>query len=325
MTVRRGMAIAALAVPVAIAVGVALVVLTTRGERWTDHDHGELPRDSQFVETVFSPDGRHMAYARFADGAAHVILDGQPGAAFKQIQQLVFLKSGRLVYLALRNDKWIGSGDKWFSDPRLIDQSAQITQAAFQPGIDRGHLTRREDAAWGDDTTAATKSVNDTFHFTNCSLQASAFNRGKDRWQGVEQFLLEQHAKKDKLRLVVITGPFLSDKDPVYKNDAMAYSVQCPLHFWKLCVLIRQSDSQPSATAYILGQQEITDLPGFQESFDLTAAQVTVAELAQRTNLDFSPLLAYDRLAQGVPSGELEALRGRSRVRALRTWNDALV
>jgi endonuclease G, mitochondrial len=64
-------------------------------------------------------------------------------------------------------------------DPR-ISKSEQLGQEAFESGIDRGHLTRREDTAWGDDVETA-MADNDTFHFTNCSLQASAFNRGKDR------------------------------------------------------------------------------------------------------------------------------------------------
>ena len=90
---------------------------------------------------------------------------------------------------------------------------------AFESGIDRGHLTRREDTAWGDDVKESTAANNDTFHFTNCSLQASAFNRGKDRWQGLEQFLLEKHAKPDKRRMMVITGPLFSNSDPTYRND----------------------------------------------------------------------------------------------------------
>ncbi|MGB9410030.1 MAG: DNA/RNA non-specific endonuclease, partial [Pseudolabrys sp.] len=115
-------------------------------------------------------------------------------------------------------------GDRWYADPRIL-RSEQIGQEAFEPGIDRGHLTRRQDTAWGSDVASVTLANNDTFHFTNCSLQASPFNQGKDRWQGLEQFLLEQHAKKERRRLVVITGPLFAANDPVYKNDRMNYSV----------------------------------------------------------------------------------------------------
>ena len=160
-------------------------------------------------------------------------------------------------------------GDRWYQDTRIL-KTEQLGQDAFEHGIDRGHLTRREDTAWGDDVESATAANNDTFHFTNCSLQASPFNRGKDRWQGLEQFLLEQHAKKERRRMMVITGPLFSSNDPVYKNDRMNYSVRCPLQFWKVCVLIRQDDT-PAATGFVLGQEDIQSLPGFEEAFDVAA------------------------------------------------------
>lgn len=200
------------------------------------------------------------------------------------------------------------SGDRWYRDTR-IDPSEQLDQKAFEPGIDRGHLTRREDTAWGPDVATALASNNDTFHFTNCSLQASAFNRGKDRWQGLEQFLLEQHAKKDHRRMTVITGPVFSDKDPVYRNDKMAQSVRCPLEFWKVCVLIRE-DGSPSATAFILGQDDIQSLPGFEEAFDVGATQLTIAELEQKTGLSFGNLKRFDHFAQSHVPGTLEAAAG---------------
>ena len=195
-------------------------------------------------------------------------------------------------------------GDRWYTDPRIL-RSEQIGQEAFEPGIDRGHLTRRQDTAWGSDVASATLANNDTFHFTNCSLQASPFNQGKDRWQGLEQFLLEQHAKKERRRLVVITGPLFAANDPIYKNDRMNYSVRCPLQFWKICVLIRR-DGTPSATGFVLGQEDIQNLPGFEEAFDVAATQIRVADLEERTGLDFGDIKKFDHFAAGGVPGTLE-------------------
>jgi endonuclease G len=195
-------------------------------------------------------------------------------------------------------------GDRWYIDPRIL-RSEQIGQEAFEPGIDRGHLTRRQDTAWGDDVASATLANNDTFHFTNCSLQASPFNQGKDRWQGLEQFLLEQHARKERRRLVVITGPLFAANDPIYKNDRMNYSVRCPLQFWKICVLIRR-DGTPSATGFVLGQEDIQNLPGFEETFDVAATQIRVADLEERTGLDFGEIKKFDHFAAGGGPGTLE-------------------
>src|SRR5258708_22630191 len=75
-------------------------------------------------------------------------------------------------------------GDKWFQDPRMRTDE-QLSQAAFETGIDRGHLTRREDAAWGETSADATRSTNDTFPFTNFSLQSPLFNTAKTPWRGL--------------------------------------------------------------------------------------------------------------------------------------------
>lgn len=197
------------------------------------------------------------------------------------------------------------SGDRWYRDTRIL-KTEQLGQEAFESGIDRGHLTRREDTAWGADVDSATAANNDTFHFTNCSLQAAQFNRGKDRWQGLEQYLLEKHAKKDKRRMTVITGPLFATNDPVYKNDNMDYSVRCPLQFWKVCVLIRE-DGTAAATGFILGQDEIKDLPGFEETFDVAATQIKISDLEKRTGLSFGDLKKHDHFAQGGDPGSLEA------------------
>lgn len=196
------------------------------------------------------------------------------------------------------------SSDRWYRDPRIL-KSEQLGQEAFESGIDRGHLTRREDTAWGEDVAMATAANNDTFHFTNCSLQASHFNRGKDRWQGLEQYLLEKHAKKDKRRMTVITGPLFAANDPPYQNDKMDYAVRCPLQFWKVCVLVRE-DGSPSATAFILNQDEIKDLPGFEESFDVAAVQIGISDLEKRTKLSFDDLHNHDHFAQGGAPGTIE-------------------
>ena len=207
-----------------------------------------------------------------------------------------------------RPDIGTRSGDRWYRDPR-IQKTEQLGQEAFEAGIDRGHLTRREDTAWGKDAPTATKANNDTFHFTNCSLQAAHFNRGKDRWQGIEQYLLEKHAKKDKRRMTVITGPLFATNDPVYQNDKMDYSVRCPLQYWKICVLVRD-DGSVSATAFLLNQSEIQDLPGFEETFDVAATQIKISDLEGKTKLGFGDLKKHDHFAQGGAAGTLEAPTG---------------
>ena len=198
--------------------------------------------------------------------------------------------------------------DKWFLDPR-IDSKFQMGEELYAGArTDRGHLTRFKDLSWGASLAEAQSATNDSFHFTNCTLQLDQFNEGKSRWQGLEQFLLEQHAKKDDLKMVVITGPVLLDSDPIYRNPSMNYSTRIPLAFWKVCCL-RRPDGSLSATGFKLGQEDITELPGFGEKFDIGMAQVAISELEKLTGLDFGVLTDHDHFAAGGKPGTLEISR----------------
>jgi endonuclease G, mitochondrial len=194
--------------------------------------------------------------------------------------------------------------DKWFLDTR-IDPKFQMGEELYATAhTDRGHLTRFKDLSWGT-RAEAVKATNDSFHFTNCSLQLDGFNQGKSRWQGLELFLLEKFARQNERKMVVITGPILKNTDPKYKNRFMDYTARIPLAFWKVCVLRRQ-DGSLSATAFTLGQEEVTDLPGFQEAFDVAETQVTIADLADLTGLNFGSLVQHDHFATSGQTGALE-------------------
>ena len=106
-------------------------------------------------------------------------------------------------------------GDSWLRDPRLKDefqignefygkQSTFEAERSANP-FDRGHLVRRLDATWGSTVKQAKEHGDDSFHFTNCTLQLAGFNEGKDRWQGLELYLLEKHARKEK-KVAELTG-----------------------------------------------------------------------------------------------------------------------
>ncbi len=198
--------------------------------------------------------------------------------------------------------------DKWFLDPR-IDRKYQMGEELYAAeGTDRGHLTRFKDISWGETMEEAVKATNDSFHFTNAALQLSGFNQGKERWQGLERFLLEEHARKDERKMIVITGPILLNSDPLYANEFMTYKTRIPLAFWKVCCL-RRHDGSLSVTGFKLGQEDITQLPGFEEKFDVAVAQVTIAELEALTGLDFGVLKQHDHFAVTGDPGTLEVER----------------
>ena len=216
-------------------------------------------------------------------------------------------------------------GDRWNIDQRIDSPDAPRFQCGEDlysaEKTDRGHLTRYLDVAWGTKDEAL-KALADTFHFSNCCLQLSNFNQTTARWQGIEQFLLERKAKKDKIRISVITGPMFKASDPKYQNESMSAPVRIPLEFWKVCALVREDDTL-SATAFILSQDDITSLPGFEAFLDVKEVQTTIRDVEKRTGLTFPVLRDNDHLAEGGALGTLE-IEGQT-VIPLRSYDDIVV
>ncbi|MBL8213704.1 MAG: DNA/RNA non-specific endonuclease [Bryobacterales bacterium] len=197
------------------------------------------------------------------------------------------------------------SGDSWHFDPRIA-QSEQIGEDLYRRNaLDRGHLVRRLDPAWGS-RAQALNGNNDTFHFTNCSPQHERFNQSNETWQGIENFLLAQ-ATEGRKKLTIFTGPVLADDDPLYRG------VRLPRFFWKVA-LFRKPDETLSVSAYLLDQTELIE--GL-ERFDADEFQVTVEEISERTGLDFTYLTA-DQVNLDQPGVERFDAMPRVRLNRLR-------
>jgi endonuclease G len=182
--------------------------------------------------------------------------------------------------------------DKWSFDPRIA-AGLQVGEGLYlNNALDRGHLVRRQDPDWGDTLAESLRANQDTFHFTNCTPQHSAFNQGTDLWHGLEDYILN-NASGHQLRVVVFTAPVLAEDDKVYRD------VQIPRRFWKI-VVTRTSDEQLHATAYILSQEELLGLPIAAAPGDdwiygaYRTFQTSVATIEALTELDFGPLREAD-------------------------------
>jgi endonuclease G len=192
--------------------------------------------------------------------------------------------------------------DVWMFDPRL-PASEQTGEDVYRDNdLDRGHLVRRLDPAWGPHAAAA---VDDTFHFTNCTPQHHDFNSGQTLWLGLEDYVL-QNALTADLKVSVLSGPVLDDGDPGYRGVAL------PLQYWKIVAMVR-TDGKPSVTAYLLSQRSLLDefrterAPGaLPESFSYGAYrtfQVPVRRIAALTGLDLAAYIAADPLERLETTG----------------------
>jgi endonuclease G len=188
--------------------------------------------------------------------------------------------------------------DRWFFDPR-VDKKLQAGDEFYTDNpLDRGHLVRRADSAWGSTTKAAKQANDDTFHFTNCSPQHEIFNQSAKAssehlllWGNLENHVAKQAKGATKGRLSVFNGPILRP------NDRLHRGLRVPKEFWKVIVYERDS-GKPGAVAFLLSQtQLIKNLP--EEEFvaeEYRPFQVRVEAIEKKTKLDFGKLRKFDPL-----------------------------
>lgn len=185
--------------------------------------------------------------------------------------------------------------DIWSFDGR-IEKSEQFGDALYDNNaLDRGHMVRREDPVWGSLEDANTANE-DTFHFTNSCPQMAGVNQ--QTWLSLENYIL-QHARVDKMRVTVFTGPFFSEDDLEYRE------ARVPAAFWKVVAIVTD-DGRPSATAYKVSQaRELADLEFVFAGFK--TYQISIQQVMKATFLDFSHLVEFDGFSQheSVTGGEM--------------------
>jgi len=212
--------------------------------------------------------------------------------------------------------------DHWYLDPRL-PAALQTNNSYYSDNLlDRGHLVRRADAAWGRTEGEAESANNDTFHWTNCSPQHEIFNqsrlaskKGLMLWGNLEN-AVARLAGQTRRKLSVMNGPVFTDRDRPYRQDFFV-----PAAFWKL-VVFSESEERVSALAFRLSQtNEIAGLAretALQQGLaEFRPHQITIAELEAITGLDFGMLRERDAFAAAGldAAASTESSLGRMRSR----------
>jgi endonuclease G, mitochondrial len=190
--------------------------------------------------------------------------------------------------------------DKWNMDPRL-DPQYQVGNELYERNkLDRGHLVRRLDPAWGDTFESAEAAALDTFFYTNCAPQHERHNQGL--WLGIEDHILGNADVRD-LRVSVFSGPIFRDSDRRYREFLI------PEDYWKVVAMVNDETGRLSVTAYVVSQRDFMDDLEFAFGPFMTY-QVPVATIEEQTRLDFGSLKEFDPLArtEGLPIRRLETL-----------------
>ncbi len=250
-------------------------------------------------------------------------IDGQPTPELRyEHYSVVMSRSRRMCFFSAVNidgklsRKSRRSGWRW--DPRLPRQQ-QIMQECYgsPPRFSRGHMTRREDPAWGNAQTAQ-RGSDDSMHVTNTTPQMQAFN--SPIWLALESYALD-HARSDAMRISVFTGPVFRDDDPVM------YGVQIPTAFWKVIAFVHDRTGALCATGYQMSQRQSLQpeeefvFGAFQSTQLNMATQVPIRTIEARSGMAFNRLAAADPLAgaeEGVHADSERRLLTLDGIRFLR-------
>lgn len=212
-------------------------------------------------------------------------------------------------------------GENWRLDPRVAVQAAgiQLEDAHFYAPakkIDRGHIVRREDGAWGTTADEAEFGNSDTYHWTNCTPQSEGFNQSGQHgiWGQFEEHI-QKEVKAEGGRMSVFAGPVLNPKDPEHGYPDGA-TIQVPMEFWKVVACVSEEDGDRVELSYgfVFDQTEPVQRLGYERMNmdDYVIHQMPLTEITKKTGVVFDPgLLAADVLKSGGTDERVRGFKGK--------------
>lgn len=164
---------------------------------------------------------------------------------------------GNLFKSITRKELFNGKGDRWKKDQRIPRESQLGSElySAVKSDFDRGHLTKREDAQWGDSADHAKSGAESTFYFTNAAPQVDRLNRGI--WRQIEDYILHQEVVKNKSKITLFTGPVFQENDPDFVTKVRDETIQLPVYFWK--VIYYLNGDKLFYTAFLTSQKKLLE------------------------------------------------------------------
>lgn len=227
--------------------------------------------------------------------------DGQKVLPYEHFSVVMNAKRRQCFFSACNIDGARSKSSKrtsWRFDPR-IPQEMQIMKECYgsTPRFSRGHMTRREDPAWGKTAAVIHRGADDSMHVTNVTPQMQSFNA--PIWLGLEDYAL-QHAREADQKISVFTGPYFASNDPTM------YGVRIPVKFWKVIAFVHDETGALCATGYEMSQEDNLEPPEFVFSDFVSpqlniSTQVAISTIEARSGISFDGLADVDPLSsEGV-------------------------
>ncbi len=194
-----------------------------------------------------------------------------------------------------------GNRPKWSYDPRMED-TFQPHDDIFSMQLNRGHIVRRKDVAWG---VNGRRAHAHTFNLPNVLPQIHEFN--DQEWGDLEDHILNTAADND-VGVSVFAGPVFSAEDPFYddlkrgarsrrRRSGPTSTMRIPLVNWKIVAWV--SGGKLKAAGFLRDQSAELENAGPLE-VDFGGAeqeQALISEISARTGLSFPGLAQVDTLA----------------------------
>ena len=179
--------------------------------------------------------------------------------------------------------------DKGFKIDSEIGKEYQLNNDYYRENDwDRGHMAKRESAAWGKTSEDAKNASDATFYYSNCCLQHENLNR--DEWKDLEDWVLKLNEDSND-KVVSFTGPIYDESVPVkYVTPPGRSRAEVPSSFFKIAAFVGKESNKLETRAFIIRQNEtiIAD-KDFDSKMEkpFTPFQVTTALIEEKTGLVF--------------------------------------
>ncbi|MEA5541958.1 DNA/RNA non-specific endonuclease [Limnoraphis robusta Tam1] len=149
---------------------------------------------------------------------------------------------------------------------------------------DRGHLARRASVAWGQTTREAKRASDQTFYYSNGSLQHENFNQ--DEWLALENWVFDLNLDSNG-KITVFTGPVYGDFSRIITPPGREAAL-IPSAFFKVVCFVNKDTHQLDVRAFLMFQDEgaLADKTG-HKMFNFQNYQVTITEIENLTGLEF--------------------------------------
>lgn len=246
--------------------------------------------------------------AKIGNSRAYVLKYHKFSVIFNDFKKMPFISVINIDGDSEKRQDFTKRKDAWIRDTR-IDLDSQLNNSFYKKsGFDRGHMSRREDANWGDDALEAKRNADLTCVHTNACPQVPELNRSNrgGLWGKLEKIVLENGAIKENGKtgkISVFSGPIFNANDPIYKG------VKIPLEYYKV-IMWKDKSNKLKATSFTLSQSDLVDEIDFEDlgidqNINFKEHQISLKDLQTRTQIDFSDIMEFDTFKGDGESTEI--------------------